>query len=204
MNNDFYDDVRVEVGNRIRDLRLARGYTQRVMMDKLNYKNNASVAMIESGASNVSIPQLYKIAHALHTNIFYLLGYTDVDDIRGFESVAVVNNPMLANSTAWEDNIDKKIMVGNIFTADFVYRVLDDYSDRLSVGSYAVVDTVKAPNDGDLVAVNVNNIITARLIVKTGESLFVKDLGSPNALVPFDDDAVCYYGVIIGSYNLID
>ncbi|MGI6199895.1 MAG: helix-turn-helix domain-containing protein [Christensenellales bacterium] len=62
--------------NRLRDLRLARGYTQ-VRMQMLTGIDQSDYSKIESGKRYYTFEQCKRIAQALQTSMDYLAGLTD-------------------------------------------------------------------------------------------------------------------------------
>lgn len=55
-------------GNKIRDLRISKGYTQEVLADKAEL-HRTYIGMIERGEKNITLLNIAKIAKALNTSI---------------------------------------------------------------------------------------------------------------------------------------
>ena len=60
--------IRTAFGNRVRDLRRARGYSQESLADEVGL-HRTYIGAIERGEQNVSIDNIAKLAKALKVNI---------------------------------------------------------------------------------------------------------------------------------------
>ena len=65
------------VGDRIKEIRIARGLSQDELANKVEYNSRVSISMIETGDSKPSLEALVKIASALSVSPSYLLGVDD-------------------------------------------------------------------------------------------------------------------------------
>ena len=66
----------VEIGNRIKDLRIENGMTQTQLAQKIGVATN-TISQYEKGLSKTSIDVIVKLAVILETTTDYLLGLTD-------------------------------------------------------------------------------------------------------------------------------
>ncbi len=62
--------------SRLRDLRKARGFSQR-QMQSLTGIDQSNFSKIENGKRSLSVSQCIRVALALNTSIDYLIGRTD-------------------------------------------------------------------------------------------------------------------------------
>ena len=60
--------VLIIFGNKIRDLRISKGYTQEGLANEANLHRNY-IGMIERGEKNITLLNIEKIAKALNTSI---------------------------------------------------------------------------------------------------------------------------------------
>lgn len=65
--------------NNIKNLRLQYGYTQKLMAEKLNIKQN-TYSQYETGARQISIDSLISLSKFYNTSTDYILGLTDEEE----------------------------------------------------------------------------------------------------------------------------
>lgn len=75
------------VADRIKARRESLGMTQTDLAKKLGYTGKSSISKIESSGDNVSTKKIYKLAPALRTTRFYLLGWITDPDISLEEAI---------------------------------------------------------------------------------------------------------------------
>ena len=68
----------MNIGDRIRNRRLALNMTQEELAKKLGYKTKGSITKIESGYQNLTHLKIVAIAEALNTSPAYLMGWEDM------------------------------------------------------------------------------------------------------------------------------
>lgn len=68
----------MNIGDRIRNRRLALNMTQEELAKKLGYKTKGSITKIESGYQNLTYLKIVAIAEALNTSPAYLMGWEDM------------------------------------------------------------------------------------------------------------------------------
>lgn len=67
----------MDIGKRIKALRLARGWTQRELAAKLGYTAHTTLVRIENGKTDLSRPRLIQFAEVLGVSPAYLIGLED-------------------------------------------------------------------------------------------------------------------------------
>lgn len=73
----------MEVGERIRQLRIEKDWTQDELARRLGYKGGrATISKIESGENELNQTKLMKFAEVLGTNPAYLMGWDDIEEER--------------------------------------------------------------------------------------------------------------------------
>lgn len=65
------------VGNKIRELRLAMGWTQEELADKMGYKHKASINKIELNQTDITQSKVVEFAKVLHSTPAYIMGWVD-------------------------------------------------------------------------------------------------------------------------------
>lgn len=66
-----------EIGDRIRERRLAQHLTQSDLAERLGYKSKTTIAKIEAGVNDIPQSKVVSFANALDTTPAYLMGWTD-------------------------------------------------------------------------------------------------------------------------------
>jgi len=69
---------------RLKQRRLKQNLTMDELAEKVGYTSSSKrtiIYQIESGKADISVSKIQSYATALDTNIYYLLGLTDIDDI---------------------------------------------------------------------------------------------------------------------------
>lgn len=64
-------EVLITFGQKIRDLRISKNYSQEVLADKANL-HRTYIGMIERGEKNITLVNIEKIAKALEVNLKFL------------------------------------------------------------------------------------------------------------------------------------
>ena len=64
-------EVLIKFGQKIRDLRISKNYSQEVLADKANL-HRTYIGMIERGEKNITLVNIEKIAKALEVNLKFL------------------------------------------------------------------------------------------------------------------------------------
>jgi len=67
------------VGERIKERRIALGWTQEELAEKMGYKGRTSVCVAENKDDNVTITKISKFAKALGCTTAYLMGMEDIN-----------------------------------------------------------------------------------------------------------------------------
>ena len=69
-----------EIGNRIKELRLKKGYTQEELAKKMGYTSRSTINKIEKGIVDISQSKIIDFANALNTTPLYLLGWIETQN----------------------------------------------------------------------------------------------------------------------------
>jgi transcriptional regulator with XRE-family HTH domain len=84
------------VGERIKEARLMRGFTQQELADKVGYKTKQAIAAIEAGRRDLSQSKVKRFAEALNIPIAYIMGWEEKEPDRDKSIVKYVDvNPRL-------------------------------------------------------------------------------------------------------------
>lgn len=67
------------VGDRIRKLRLEKGWSQSILAKKAGYKDKTAISCIETGKNELNQTKIAKFADILGTSPSYLMGWEDDD-----------------------------------------------------------------------------------------------------------------------------
>ena len=65
------------IGEKVKEARLQKGWTQQELAEKLGYKSRSSINKIEVGDRDVPRKQIIEIAKALEVKPAYLMGWGD-------------------------------------------------------------------------------------------------------------------------------
>ena len=65
------------VGNKIKELRLAMGWTQEELARRMGYKGKSSINKIELNIADISQSKVVEFARVLHTTPGYIMGWVD-------------------------------------------------------------------------------------------------------------------------------
>lgn len=69
-----------EMGNKIKDLRLKKGYSQEELAKKMGYTSRSTINKIEKGLVDISQSKITDFANILDTTPLYLLSWIDNPD----------------------------------------------------------------------------------------------------------------------------
>lgn len=86
--------VPMTIGDRIRNLRLEKGWTQADLAKKVGYKDKTAISCIENGKNELNQPKIIKFAEILGTTTSYLMGWEDDDPE---ELADIMANPDVIN-----------------------------------------------------------------------------------------------------------
>ena len=67
------DIVNVEIGNRIREARIAKNMTQEALAEKVNFATAQHMSSIECGVKGISVPKLIDLCKVLDVEADYIL-----------------------------------------------------------------------------------------------------------------------------------
>lgn len=67
------------IGQRIKEARLAKGYTQEELAKKMGYKGKSIICKYEKNADNVTLDTVSAFAKALGVSESYIMGWDDID-----------------------------------------------------------------------------------------------------------------------------
>ena len=85
---DFINDIKyaekkvkdMNIGNKIRERRMALNMSQRELSDKMGYSNHSTITRIEAGEVDIPQSKLAKLADVLQTTPAYLMGCDELTD----------------------------------------------------------------------------------------------------------------------------
>lgn len=80
----------MSIGERIKELRVKKGWTQEQMAEKLDM-NRANFSNYERGVSTPPGETLLKIAELLHTTTDYILGREEIDTDKAIDVAKTIN-----------------------------------------------------------------------------------------------------------------
>ena len=72
------------VGERIKNIREAKGLSQEELAQKMGLKGKSSVCKIERAGDNISTMSIKRYAKALNTSVARLMGWADNDDTNDY------------------------------------------------------------------------------------------------------------------------
>ncbi len=78
------------IGDRIRKLRMEKGWSQDTLAKKLGYKDKTAISYIERGKNELNQSKITKFAEILGTSPAYLMGWEDDDPE---ELADILSNP---------------------------------------------------------------------------------------------------------------
>lgn len=67
----------MNIGERIKEKRIEKGWSQRELAARMGYNNHSTLARIETGHVDVTQSRIIQFAEVLNTSIAYLMGYED-------------------------------------------------------------------------------------------------------------------------------
>lgn len=71
------EEILQKLGERIKELRLKKGYSQEELAKKVGYTSRSTINKIEKGFVNISQSKILDFANILDTTPFYLLSWID-------------------------------------------------------------------------------------------------------------------------------
>lgn len=81
------------LGQRIKSRRLELGLTQEELAKKLGYSHKSSIGKIENGNNDITQSKVVEFAHALDTNVAYLMGW-DAEDTEHDKKITAMMNEL--------------------------------------------------------------------------------------------------------------
>lgn len=69
------EKITVEIGERIKALRVQNNLTQQELADRLHYKSRSTINKIELGINEIHPTKIFAFANALNTTPEYILGF---------------------------------------------------------------------------------------------------------------------------------
>ncbi len=70
----------MNIGNRIREKRIERGWSQRELCKRIGYSNHSTIGKIETGKVDLPQSKIVKFAEVLGTSVAYLMGWQEKND----------------------------------------------------------------------------------------------------------------------------
>jgi len=67
----------MNIGQRIKQKRIERGWSQREMADRMGYGNNSTIARIEAGKVDIPQSRIIQFADVLGVSVAYLMGWEE-------------------------------------------------------------------------------------------------------------------------------
>lgn len=65
----------MSIGNRIKEKRIERGWSQRELAAKMGYSNHSTIGKIESGKVDIPQSRIVQFAEVLQTSVSFLMGW---------------------------------------------------------------------------------------------------------------------------------
>ena len=65
----------MNIGERIKEKRLEKGWSQRDLAAKMNYSNHSTIGKIETGKVDIPQSRIIQFAEVLNTSVAYLMGW---------------------------------------------------------------------------------------------------------------------------------
>ena len=112
------ENISVEIGSRIRELRIAKEMSQEELAQRLGYKHRSSVNKIETGAHNLTQSKIKLIADVLGVSPMYIMGWEDMPE----------DNPLYKKLYSKTDSIESapEGYYTNPETAEIAQEIFDD------------------------------------------------------------------------------
>lgn len=170
------------IGEKVKYCRLARGWTQAELAERMGYGNKSTIARIENDLNDLPLSKVEKLAKVLGVSPSYLMGWTDNIEPTA-KKIPILGTICAGNGIFCEENFDGTFQIDNSVKADFGVRVRGD--SMTGAGIY----------DGDLALIRKdfefkNGEIYAILFNSNSEASLKKVYRQENgyALLPCNDD----------------
>lgn len=168
----------MDLGNRVRQLREAKGLSQEELAKKMGYSSRTSINKIEKGRP-CSQKIITRLAKALNTTPAYLMGWEDAPepsilDIPGVEPLPdMVDIPLLGTIACGEpllavENIEEYVPVERTIHATFALRCKGESMINARIYDGDIVYIRQQPNveNGQIAAVLIDNEATLKRVYR--------------------------------------
>lgn len=175
-----------DMGNRIKERRLALGMSQESLAFSVGYKSRASINKIELGKTDIGQSMIAKIANALGVEPGYLLGMNESEKpaipagcfpVRMGKvpliGTIACGTPILAN-----ENIEEEVDIPEHINADFALRCKGDsmLGNKVQIHDGDIVYIRKQENvdDGTIAAVLIDDEATLKRVYRQKDKLILQ------------------------------
>ena len=146
------------VADRIKDLRIKRGWTQEEFAHKMGQKDRSSVSQLESKGDKISLPLIEKAAKILGCSIPFLMGW---DAVQSEHSTIYLLGRVAAGYPIFaEENIVGELDVPTIWAKKDEYYGLtikgNSMEPRISNGDTVIVHSQEDAESGEIVIATIN------------------------------------------------
>ena len=173
----------MEVGDRIRQLRIQKGMSQDELAKAVGFSGRSTISKVESNERGVGLDYLIKIAQILGTTPTYLLiGYQDeqikrepavrirvLGDVAAGIPIEEIDDNEWEDPDSWEEIPQSMARHGDYFGLRLKG---DSMSPRMNEGDVVIVKKQTYADDGDIIIAQVNgDKATCKKIRKSEEGI---------------------------------
>lgn len=199
----------MSIYERIRKRRIELGMTQEELAHKIGYTSKSSITKIETGHVDLPQSKIVEFAHALDTNVGYLMG----DSRRGsgvfnpdIHSVPILGAIQCGLPTLAEENIEEYANVADL-RCDFALRCVgDSMAPTLIDGDLVLLRSQPDVTDGQIAAIRIGEEATLKHLrhTPTGIILIPENPDYPPLTYDLTEDSdIAVIGLAIGLQRII-
>lgn len=175
-----------DMGNRIKERRLALGMSQESLAFSVGYKSRASINKIELGKTDIGQSMIAKIANALGVEPGYLLGMKESEKPSiptGCFPVRMNKVPLIGTISCGtpilaSENIEEEVDIPEHINADFALRCKGDsmLGNKVQIHDGDIVYIRKQENvdDGTIAAVLIDDEATLKRVYRQKDKLILQ------------------------------
>lgn len=160
------------IGEKIRDLRIARNMSQDELAQRAGYKSRSSINKIELSGQDIPMSKVRRIAIVLGTTPEYLLGwdgpplFNNVVAFPAMKQIPLVGQIACGEPIVANHEYDETVDLPEHVHADFALRAQGDsmINARIYDGDIVYLRAQSTVNDGEIAAVIINDSATLKRV----------------------------------------
>ena len=169
------------VADRIKDLRIKRGWTQEEFAHKMGQKDRSSVSQLESKGDKISLPLIEKAAKILDCSIPFLMGWDAAQSEHG--TIYLLGRVAAGSPIFAEENIAGELDVPVEWAKKDEYYGLkvkgNSMEPKISNGDIVIIHNQEDAESGEIVIATINgDDAVCKRLMKYGETILLRSFNS--------------------------